>query len=79
MEVIRFVRLPLLTNVDAGFPRMTRTPGGAGYEMEEFQIDMMMLNCRIAPDCKVAEKLCISGPYFYVIDNAFCNTNILTT
>lgn len=61
LEVIQFVRLPLLTNVDAGFPMMTRTPGGAGYEMEEFQIDVMMLNCRIAPDCKVAEKFCISG------------------
>ena len=31
------------------------------------------------PDCKVAEKLCIGGPCFYLIDSSICNSNILTT
>ncbi len=31
------------------------------------------------PDCKVAEKLCIGGPCYYVINNDFCSTNVLTT
>lgn len=31
------------------------------------------------PDCKVAEKLCIGGPCFYLINSAICNTNVLTT
>jgi hypothetical protein len=30
-------------------------------------------------DCKVAEKLCIGGPCFYLIDTSFCNSTILTT
>ena len=31
------------------------------------------------PDCKVAEKLCIGGPCFYLVDASICNSNILTT
>ena len=31
------------------------------------------------PDCKVAEKLCIGGPCFYLINTYFCNSTILTT
>ena len=31
------------------------------------------------PDCKVAEKLCIGGPCYYLIDNSICNPSILTT
>jgi hypothetical protein len=31
------------------------------------------------PDCKVAEKLCIGGPCYYVIDTSICNSNVLTT
>ena len=31
------------------------------------------------PDCKVAEKLCIGGPCFYLIDTSLCNSSILTT
>jgi hypothetical protein len=31
------------------------------------------------PDCKVAEKLCIGGPCFYLTDTSFCNSTILTT
>ena len=30
------------------------------------------------PDCKVAEKLCIGGPCFYLTDTSFCNSTILT-
>ena len=31
------------------------------------------------PDCKVAEKLCIGGPCFYLVDTSICNSNILAT
>ena len=31
------------------------------------------------PDCKVAEKLCIGGPYFYLIDNTVVDSTIMTT
>jgi hypothetical protein len=31
------------------------------------------------PDCKVAEKLCMGGACYYVIDSAVCDSNILKT
>jgi hypothetical protein len=31
------------------------------------------------PDCKVAEKLCIGGPCYYVFNNDICSSNVLTT
>ncbi|KAI2497781.1 hypothetical protein MHU86_16723 [Fragilaria crotonensis] len=31
------------------------------------------------PDCKVAEKLCMGGACYYVIDNSLCNSNTLKT
>ena len=31
------------------------------------------------PDCKVAEKLCIGGACYYVIDSSVCDPNILKT
>jgi hypothetical protein len=31
------------------------------------------------PDCKVAEKLCIGGPCFYLIDNSVVDSNIMMT
>jgi hypothetical protein len=31
------------------------------------------------PDCKVAEKLCIGGPCYYLINNSICNPSVLTT
>ena len=31
------------------------------------------------PDCKVAEKLCIGGPCFYLIDNTVVDSTIMTT
>ncbi len=27
------------------------------------------------PDCKVAEKLCIDGPCFYLVDSSICNSD----
>ena len=31
------------------------------------------------PDCKVAEKLCIGGPCFYLIDNTVVDSTVMTT
>ncbi|KAI2508148.1 hypothetical protein MHU86_6321 [Fragilaria crotonensis] len=31
------------------------------------------------PDCKVAEKLCMGGACYYVIDNSLCDSNTLKT
>jgi len=31
------------------------------------------------PDCKVAEKLCIGGPCYYLINSSICNPSVLTT
>jgi hypothetical protein len=31
------------------------------------------------PDCKVAEKLCMGGACYYLINNSICNSNVMTT
>ena len=31
------------------------------------------------PDCKVAEKLCMGGPCFYLINNTICSSNVPMT